>query len=317
MLAARGAERSLPTAQLSAIHSTLERCAHCAGCTRACCCRLTGARFVLVVEKDAVFQHLVQDRLWEQLPCVLLTGRGMPDMASRALLAALVAGGNGGGGGGAGGFDGSAGSDAAGSFGWSQQHLQQQQSQRQRATTLPVLGLVDWNPSGVAILLAYKHGTAGLGLEAGRCVVIAAVHGAGACSARLPSHPCRMQQSARMAVRLAAGVLMSACMHALLLTAAMPRSYAVPSLAWLGVHADMLGDAPASSLQPLSRRDEAMLASLRVRLAGCPAWQAELAEMGDAGVKADIEALYGLLPGGQGGLARELARRALAGQYLR
>lgn len=33
---------------------------------------------------------------------------------------------------------------------------------------LPVLGLVDWNPGGVAILLSYKHGSAAMGLEAQR-----------------------------------------------------------------------------------------------------------------------------------------------------
>jgi hypothetical protein len=42
-----------------------------------------GARFILVVEKDAIFQRLVEDRLFEALPCILITGRGMPDIASR------------------------------------------------------------------------------------------------------------------------------------------------------------------------------------------------------------------------------------------
>jgi meiotic recombination protein SPO11 len=46
-------------------------------------CRLPGARFILVVEKDAVFQRLVEDRLFDELPCVIITGRGMPDIASR------------------------------------------------------------------------------------------------------------------------------------------------------------------------------------------------------------------------------------------
>lgn len=55
----------------------------------------------------------------------------MPDIASRAFLAALVA--------------------AAG-------------------PGLPVLGLVDWNPAGVYILLSYKYGTAAMGLEAARWV---------------------------------------------------------------------------------------------------------------------------------------------------
>jgi hypothetical protein len=49
--------------------------------------RPAGARFILVVEKDAIFQRLVEDRLFEALPCVLITGRGMPDIASRWALA--------------------------------------------------------------------------------------------------------------------------------------------------------------------------------------------------------------------------------------
>lgn len=49
----------------------------------ACCCacpvpaRSAGARFILVVEKDAVFQSLVESRLHEQLPCILITGGGV------------------------------------------------------------------------------------------------------------------------------------------------------------------------------------------------------------------------------------------------
>jgi hypothetical protein len=36
--------------------------------------RSAGARFILVVEKDAVFQSLVESRLHQQLPCILITG---------------------------------------------------------------------------------------------------------------------------------------------------------------------------------------------------------------------------------------------------
>jgi DNA topoisomerase VI subunit A len=41
-------------------------------------------------------------------------------------------------------------------------------SRRQQQQSLPVLGLVDWNPGGVSILLAYKYGAAALGLESAR-----------------------------------------------------------------------------------------------------------------------------------------------------
>jgi DNA topoisomerase VI subunit A len=44
------------------------------------------ARYILVVEKDAVFQRLVEDRLHERLPLVLVTAKGNPDLATRAFL---------------------------------------------------------------------------------------------------------------------------------------------------------------------------------------------------------------------------------------
>jgi meiotic recombination protein SPO11 len=45
-----------------------------------------GAEYILVVEKDAIFARLVEDRVWEAVPCVLVTGCGMPDMATRAFV---------------------------------------------------------------------------------------------------------------------------------------------------------------------------------------------------------------------------------------
>eukprot|EP00775_Hariotina_reticulata_P005622 gene5622-5861_t len=107
--------------------------------------RLSGARFILVVEKDAIFQRLVEDRLFDELPCVIITGRGMPDIASRAFLAALVRA--------------SSSQVSAGDGGG------------RRSALIPVLGLVDWNPAGVAILLSYKFGCAAMGLEAAQYAV--------------------------------------------------------------------------------------------------------------------------------------------------
>eukprot|EP00928_Gymnodinium_smaydae_P025910 TRINITY_DN20503_c0_g1_i1.p1 TRINITY_DN20503_c0_g1~~TRINITY_DN20503_c0_g1_i1.p1 ORF type:complete len:404 (-),score=58.88 TRINITY_DN20503_c0_g1_i1:70-1215(-) len=48
------------------------------------------ARCILVVEKDTFFQHLLQWRLLEALPLVLVTGRGYPDLLTRRLLQRLV-----------------------------------------------------------------------------------------------------------------------------------------------------------------------------------------------------------------------------------
>jgi DNA topoisomerase VI subunit A len=82
-----------------------------------------GARFILVVEKEALFRRLVEDRVWEArgARCVLLTGCGQPDLATRAFLRACA--------------------DAHGA-------------------RVPVLGLADCNPFGLAILLTYARGSA-------------------------------------------------------------------------------------------------------------------------------------------------------------
>lgn len=90
-------------------------------------CRLS-ARYILVIEKDAIFQRLSEDRLYDKLPCILITAKGMPDLATRVFLHRL--------------------------------HC--------TAPTLPMLGLVDWNPAGAAILATYKFGNQRMGLEAPR-----------------------------------------------------------------------------------------------------------------------------------------------------
>ena len=47
------------------------------------------AQIVLVVEKDTVFQHLLQSKLLAALPLVLVTGRGYPDVLTRRFLQKL------------------------------------------------------------------------------------------------------------------------------------------------------------------------------------------------------------------------------------
>ncbi|UCE13928.1 MAG: hypothetical protein JSV04_01825 [Candidatus Heimdallarchaeota archaeon] len=44
------------------------------------------AEFVLVIEKDAVFQDLAEDKFFNYLPCVLITASGQPDMATRMFI---------------------------------------------------------------------------------------------------------------------------------------------------------------------------------------------------------------------------------------
>lgn len=44
------------------------------------------AEFVLVVEKDAVFNRLAEDHFYDYVPCIIVTAKGQPDMATREFL---------------------------------------------------------------------------------------------------------------------------------------------------------------------------------------------------------------------------------------
>lgn len=79
------------------------------------------ARYVIVVEKDAIFQRLVEDKIFLTLPCIIVTGKGIPDLATRIFLSKLYS----------------------------------------LCPELLFFGLVDWNPSGVLILSTYKYGSPG------------------------------------------------------------------------------------------------------------------------------------------------------------
>ncbi|PKA50130.1 Meiotic recombination protein SPO11-2 [Apostasia shenzhenica] len=86
------------------------------------------ARYIIIIEKDAIFQRLAEDRLFNQVPCILITAKGYPDIASRFLLHRL----------------------------------------NMAFPEMPILALVDWNPAGMAILSTYKFGSINMGLEAYR-----------------------------------------------------------------------------------------------------------------------------------------------------
>jgi meiotic recombination protein SPO11 len=47
------------------------------------------AKFVLLVEKDAAFMRLAEDRFYNKYPCIILTAKGQPDVASRLFLSKL------------------------------------------------------------------------------------------------------------------------------------------------------------------------------------------------------------------------------------
>lgn len=84
---------------------------------------LDGARFILVVEKECIFRRIVEDRLWDDpgMRCVVVTGGGQPDLATRAMVRFLT--------------------DVHG-------------------PTVPALALCDANPYGLAIALVYANGSA-------------------------------------------------------------------------------------------------------------------------------------------------------------
>ncbi|KAH6825049.1 sporulation 11-2 [Perilla frutescens var. hirtella] len=86
------------------------------------------ARYIIVVEKHAIFQRLAEDRVFNQIPCILITARGYPDIGTRFLLHRMS----------------------------------------REFPQLPILALVDWNPAGLAILCTFKFGSITMGLEAYR-----------------------------------------------------------------------------------------------------------------------------------------------------
>ena len=44
---------------------------------------------MLLVEKDAAYNRLAEDRFYNQFPCILITGKGQPDVATRMFLSRL------------------------------------------------------------------------------------------------------------------------------------------------------------------------------------------------------------------------------------
>lgn len=86
------------------------------------------ARYLILVEKDAIFQRLAEDRLYNQIPCILITAKGYPDIATRFILHRLS----------------------------------------QTFPNMPIFALVDWNPAGLSILCTYKYGSISMGLESYR-----------------------------------------------------------------------------------------------------------------------------------------------------
>ena len=249
---------------------------------------LSDARFLLVVEKDACFERLVEDRVWESVAggCVVVTAKGMPDLSTRAFCSHLL--------------------------------CSSSSSSTKSKPTMQVLGLCDWNPSGVAILAVYKNGS----LSPSSASSSAAAASASAASAAA-SAPSSSSLSARASLEGAA--------------------YALPSLRWLGARSEWFLRAGTrdEALQPLAARDLATARSLAAALSSsydsCSApsengggkepssqqyqhpWVRELEAMAAAGVKAELEAVEdGTEEGmtGLGTLSAFVAEAANAGDWI-
>ncbi|CRG97289.1 topoisomerase, putative [Plasmodium gallinaceum] len=51
----------------------------------------TLAHYIIVVEKYSLYQKLCQHKIWDILPCILITGKGFPDFSTRKILYQLIA----------------------------------------------------------------------------------------------------------------------------------------------------------------------------------------------------------------------------------
>uniref|UniRef100_A0A8D2QEC0 DNA topoisomerase (ATP-hydrolyzing) n=1 Tax=Zonotrichia albicollis TaxID=44394 RepID=A0A8D2QEC0_ZONAL len=84
------------------------------------------AKFILIVEKDATFQRLLDDDFFSKVsPCIMITGRGIPDLNTRLLVRKL----------------------------WD-------------SFQIPVFTLMDADPHGVEIMCVYKYGSVSMSFEA-------------------------------------------------------------------------------------------------------------------------------------------------------
>ncbi|XP_006881722.1 PREDICTED: meiotic recombination protein SPO11 isoform X1 [Elephantulus edwardii] len=87
---------------------------------------ITDAKFLLIVEKDATFQRLLDDNFCSKMsPCIMVTGKGVPDLNTRLLVRKL----------------------------WDSFHI-------------PPFTLVDADPHGIEIMCIYKYGSMSMSFEA-------------------------------------------------------------------------------------------------------------------------------------------------------
>ncbi|XP_034027498.1 meiotic recombination protein SPO11-like isoform X1 [Thalassophryne amazonica] len=86
----------------------------------------SSAKFVLIVEKDATFQRLLDEDFCSKLsPCIIITGKGVPDVNSRLMVRKL----------------------------WD-------------TLRIPIFAMVDADPHGIEIMCIYKYGSVAMSFEA-------------------------------------------------------------------------------------------------------------------------------------------------------
>ncbi|KAI7657753.1 DNA replication licensing factor [Hortaea werneckii] len=90
---------------------------------------MKAVKWIIVIEKEASFRSLANSSCWDRLSaeCVLMTGKGYPDLATRAMLRFLST-----------------------------------PSPHNGFSSPVVFGLADYDPDGIAILDVYKHGSAAM-----------------------------------------------------------------------------------------------------------------------------------------------------------
>jgi len=93
---------------------------------------MSSVRWILVIEKEASFRSIAASTFWHEVSTrgVIMTGKGYPDIATRALL-----------------------------------HLMCTPAPRNGFASPPAFCLVDFDPDGLAIMSTYKHGSAALAHE--------------------------------------------------------------------------------------------------------------------------------------------------------
>lgn len=93
---------------------------------------MAGVRWILVIEKEATFRSIAASSFWRTLTSegMIITGKGYPDLGTRALL-----------------------------------HCLSTPSIRNGYASPSVYGLADFDPDGITILSIYKHGSKALAHE--------------------------------------------------------------------------------------------------------------------------------------------------------